>query len=166
MAGSNEETKADQSDAQAEKAPSIYNSSQATGIGRSMTFDRRSQRLLGNNRNSLAPFKHSVTVRKSMKTPKIFSILALSLDHEEKADLIKAADGLSTTLKLSHFRVSHKLGEGRRHTVVYLARHPTEEKYYAIKSIMKHSLNANTIAAMLLEYQILFNDFHHSHCKL
>ena len=31
---------------------------------------------------------------------------------------------------------------------------------------MKHSLNANTIAAMLLEYQILFKDFHHSHCKL
>ena len=105
-------------------------------------------------------------MRKSMKTPKIFSILDLSLDHDEKAVLIKAADGLSMTLNLSHFRVSHKLGEGKRHTVVYLARHPTEDKNYAIKSIMKHSLNANTIAAMLLEYQILYNDFHHSHCKL
>ena len=61
-----------------------------------------------------------------MQTPKTFSILALSLDHDEKARLIKAADGLSTTLKLSQFQVSHKLGEGKRHTVVYLARHPTE----------------------------------------
>ena len=31
---------------------------------------------------------------------------------------------------------------------------------------MKHSINANTIAAIMLEYQILHNNVHHSHCKL
>ena len=87
-----------------------------------------------------------------MKTPKTFSILALGLDIEDKAVLVKAADGLSTTLKLSQFRVSHKLGKGSRHAVVYLARHPTDDNYFAIKSIMKHSLNSSTIAATLLEY--------------
>ena len=81
MNSKSEETKDINSNIQAAKDHSIYSSFPSAGLFRSMTLDRRSQRLPGNARNSLVGIKKSSRmIRKSMKTPKTYSVLALGLD--------------------------------------------------------------------------------------
>ena len=75
------------------------------------------------------------------------------LDMQDKAVLLKAAEGYDPTIKLSQFNLTKQLGEGRHGTVYFAWIAIGEIKVVAIKSISKKNvLNANTIAAVFLEH--------------
>ena len=103
----------------------------------------------------------------SFQKPKPTYTIRLDIEEgEEKARLIRKAEGRQD-IQLSDLVVTHVIGQGN-FGKVYLGTLPQTGEKFAIKSIRKDKLakNRNTIKAIHIEQQVLFESNHPFLCSM